>query len=103
MLGGPQNRSGRCGEEKYLAPVGYPTPAVQTVVHRDATDTGVIRLPVVSQLPAPTVLPRGERPPPPRYLLVRRLGGAQNRSGRCGGEKHLIVNIGSLPSNRLII
>jgi hypothetical protein len=28
VLGGPQNRSGRCGEEKNLAPTGNPTPAV---------------------------------------------------------------------------
>jgi hypothetical protein len=40
-LGGPQNRSGRCGEEKHLAPAGNPTPAVQPVARRDATDTGV--------------------------------------------------------------
>jgi hypothetical protein len=41
-LGGPQNRSGRCGEEKHLAPAGNPTPAVQPLARRDATDTGVI-------------------------------------------------------------
>jgi hypothetical protein len=39
-LGGPQNRSGRCGEEKHFAPAGNPTPAVQPVARRDATDTG---------------------------------------------------------------
>jgi hypothetical protein len=33
-LGGPQNKPGRCGEEKNLAPAGNPTPAVQPVVHR---------------------------------------------------------------------
>jgi hypothetical protein len=43
-LGVPQNRSGRCGEEKLLAPDGNPTPAVQPVARRDATDTGVIRM-----------------------------------------------------------
>jgi hypothetical protein len=43
-LGGPQNRSGRCGVEKHLAPVGNPTPAVQPVARRDATDTGVKRM-----------------------------------------------------------
>jgi hypothetical protein len=32
------------GEEKHLAPVGNPTPAVQPVARRDATDTGVIRI-----------------------------------------------------------
>jgi hypothetical protein len=37
-LGGPQNRSGRCGEEKHLAPAGNPTPAVQPVARRDATN-----------------------------------------------------------------
>jgi hypothetical protein len=42
-LGGPQNRSGRRGEEKHLAPAGNPTPAVQPVARRDATDTGVLR------------------------------------------------------------
>jgi hypothetical protein len=41
---GPKNRSGRCGEEKHLAPAGNPTPAVQPVARRDATDTGVIRM-----------------------------------------------------------
>jgi hypothetical protein len=43
-LGGPQNLSRRCGEEKHLAPAGNPTPAVQPVARRDATDTGVIRI-----------------------------------------------------------
>jgi hypothetical protein len=43
-LGRPRNRSGRCGEEKLLAPAGNPTPAVQPVSRRDATDTGVIRM-----------------------------------------------------------
>jgi hypothetical protein len=43
-LVGPQNRSGRCGEEKHLAPARNPTPAVQPVARRDATDTGVIRM-----------------------------------------------------------
>jgi hypothetical protein len=43
-LGGPQNRSGRCGEEKRLAHAGNPTPAVQPVSRRDATATGVIRM-----------------------------------------------------------
>jgi hypothetical protein len=43
-LGGPQNRSGRCGEEKHLAPAGNPTPAVQPGARRGATDTGVIRM-----------------------------------------------------------
>jgi hypothetical protein len=43
-LGGPQNRSGRCGEEKRLAHSGNPTPAVQPVARRDATDTVVIRM-----------------------------------------------------------
>jgi hypothetical protein len=43
-LGGPQNRSGRCGEEKHLALAGNPTPAVQPVARRDATDTGVMRM-----------------------------------------------------------
>jgi hypothetical protein len=43
-LGGPQNRSGRYGEEKHLAPAGNLTPAVQPVARRDATDTGVIRM-----------------------------------------------------------
>jgi hypothetical protein len=57
---GPKNRSGRCGEEKHLAPAVNPTPAVQTVARRNTTDTGVIRIPVLSQLHAPTVLPRGE-------------------------------------------
>jgi hypothetical protein len=41
---GPQNRSERCREEKHLAPAGNPTPAVQPVVSRDATDTGVMRM-----------------------------------------------------------
>jgi hypothetical protein len=43
-LGGPQNRSGRCGEEKHLAPARNSTPAVQPAARRDATDTGVIRM-----------------------------------------------------------
>jgi hypothetical protein len=43
-LGGPQNQSGRCGEEKHLAPARNPSPAVQPVGHRDATDTGVIEM-----------------------------------------------------------
>jgi hypothetical protein len=30
-LGGPQNRSGRCGEEKYLAPPRNPAQALQPV------------------------------------------------------------------------
>jgi hypothetical protein len=34
------------------------------------------------QLHAPTALPL-------RYLLERRLGGPQSRSGRCGEEKYL--------------
>jgi hypothetical protein len=42
-LGGPQNRSGRYGEEKHLAPARNPTTAVQPVARRDATDTAVIR------------------------------------------------------------
>jgi hypothetical protein len=57
LLGGPQNRSGHCREEKHLAPAGNRTPAVQPVAHRGATDTGVIRRPIVSELHAPTVLP----------------------------------------------
>jgi hypothetical protein len=32
------------GEEKHLAPAANPTPAVQPVARRDATDTGVIRM-----------------------------------------------------------
>jgi hypothetical protein len=43
-LGGPQNRSGRYGEEKRLAPAGNPTTSVQPVVRRDAMDTGMIRM-----------------------------------------------------------
>jgi hypothetical protein len=43
-LGEPQNRSGPCGEDKHVAPEGNPTPAVQSVASRDATDTGVIRM-----------------------------------------------------------
>jgi hypothetical protein len=43
-MGGPQNRSGRCGEEKHLASAGNPTSAVQPEARRDATDTGVIRM-----------------------------------------------------------
>jgi hypothetical protein len=43
-LGGSQNRSGRCGEEKHLASSRNPTPAVQPVARRDATDTEVIRM-----------------------------------------------------------
>jgi hypothetical protein len=43
-LGGPQNRSERCAEEKYHAPARNPSPAVQPVARRDATDTGVIRM-----------------------------------------------------------
>jgi hypothetical protein len=42
--GGPQNLSGRGGEEKHIAPAGNPTLAVQPVAHRDATHTGVIRM-----------------------------------------------------------
>jgi hypothetical protein len=42
-LGGPQNRSGRRGEEKHLAPARNPTPAVNPYARRDATDTAVIR------------------------------------------------------------
>jgi hypothetical protein len=33
-LGGPHNRSGRCGEENILDPTGILTPAVQPVAHR---------------------------------------------------------------------
>jgi hypothetical protein len=33
-LGGPQGRSGRCGEEKNLASAGNRTPAVQLVARR---------------------------------------------------------------------
>jgi hypothetical protein len=43
-LGGPQNRPGRCGEEKHLALAENPTPAVQPEARRAATDTGVIRI-----------------------------------------------------------
>jgi hypothetical protein len=43
-LGGPHNRSGRCGEKKHLVPAPNSTPAVQSIVRRDATDTGVIRM-----------------------------------------------------------
>jgi hypothetical protein len=43
-LGGPQNRSGRCGEEKHLAHAGNPTPPIQPEARRDATDTRVIRM-----------------------------------------------------------
>jgi hypothetical protein len=32
--GGPQRRSGRCGEEKNLAPAGNRTPAAQSVARR---------------------------------------------------------------------
>jgi hypothetical protein len=41
-LGGLESRSGRCGEEKHLAPAGNRTPAVHPVSRRDATDTAVI-------------------------------------------------------------
>jgi hypothetical protein len=41
-LGGPQNRSGRRGEEKNLVPARNPTPAVHPYVGQDATDIGVI-------------------------------------------------------------
>jgi hypothetical protein len=61
-VGEPQNRSGRCGEEKYLAPAGNPTQAVQPVARRDTTDTGVIRIPTVSQVYAPAVLPPEKEP-----------------------------------------
>jgi hypothetical protein len=70
-LGGPQNRSGRCEEEKHLAPAGNPTPAVQPMARRDATDTGVIRIPVVFQLHAPTVKPPEKEP----LLLIGHEGG----------------------------
>jgi hypothetical protein len=43
-LGRPQNRSGRCGEEKHFSPAWNPTPAVQPVARRDSTDTRVIRM-----------------------------------------------------------
>jgi hypothetical protein len=33
-LGGPQSRSGRCGEENNLAPAGIRTPAVQPIARR---------------------------------------------------------------------
>jgi hypothetical protein len=33
-VGGPRSRSGRCGEEENLAPVGIRTPAVQSVTRR---------------------------------------------------------------------
>jgi hypothetical protein len=39
----PQNRSGRRGEEKHLAPALNPTPAVHPYARRDAKDTAVIR------------------------------------------------------------
>jgi hypothetical protein len=39
----PQNRSGRRGKEKHLAPARNPTPAVHPYARRDATDTAVIR------------------------------------------------------------
>jgi hypothetical protein len=42
-LGGPQSRSGCCGEEKHLAPARNPTSAVHPYARRDATDTAVIR------------------------------------------------------------
>jgi hypothetical protein len=73
-LGGPQNRSGLCGEEKHLAPPGNPTLAVQPVARRDATDIGVIRIPVVSQLHAPTVSSRRKSL---RYSLDKWLGVSQ--------------------------
>jgi hypothetical protein len=43
-LGGPQNWSGHCREEKHFAPARNPTPAVQPTARQDATDTGVIRM-----------------------------------------------------------
>jgi hypothetical protein len=43
-LGGPQNWSGSCGEEKHLPPAVNPNPFVQPVACSDATDTGVIRM-----------------------------------------------------------
>jgi hypothetical protein len=51
-----------------------PTPAVQPVACRDATDIGVIRIPVVSQLHGPTVSSRRKSP---RYSLDKRLGVSQ--------------------------
>jgi hypothetical protein len=62
-LGGPQNWSGRCGEEKYLPPAGNPTPSVQPVARRDATDTGMLRIPVVSRPHAATAIPPEKEPP----------------------------------------
>jgi hypothetical protein len=62
-LGGPQNRSVRCGEEKHPAPAGNPTLSVQPLARRDAMDTGVIRIRVVSQPHAPAVLPPEKEPP----------------------------------------
>jgi hypothetical protein len=43
-LAGPQNRSGRRGKEKHLAPAQNPTPAVHPYARRDAMDTAVIRM-----------------------------------------------------------
>jgi hypothetical protein len=63
-LNGPRNQSEHCGEEKHLAPARNPAPAVQPIACRDATDTGVIRIPVLSQLHAATVLT------PEKELLV---------------------------------
>jgi hypothetical protein len=43
-LGGPQNQSGHCGEEKHVPMPGIQPLDIQPVAHRDATDTGVIRM-----------------------------------------------------------
>jgi hypothetical protein len=46
------------------------------------------------QFHAPAALSLGKEP---RYALVRRLGGLQSRSGRCGEEKHLLALSGIEP------
>jgi hypothetical protein len=43
-LGGPQNRSERCAKETHLSPPGNPTPTVQPIARRHATETGMIRM-----------------------------------------------------------
>jgi hypothetical protein len=99
---------------------GNPTPAVQPVACRDATDVGVIRIPVVSQLHAPTVSSRRKSP---RYSLDKRLGVSQTvalysvvlvlfrslcsvvsvRSGRASGCWEVSPAIGKQASSSLLL
>jgi hypothetical protein len=90
-LGGPQNRSGRCGEERFTSGTHWirgwvgPRAGLDTVERRDLP-LGPIG-PKGEWMGTRTGLDAMEKRDLPQYPLDRRLGGPQSRSGRCGEER----------------